>query len=211
MSAHGEAPKQCQHPCRARQQVACSLPRCCAPFAHCMCQGRKALWHTGTGQQQVSSRLTSPPRQREQTLKQACFWGCPKSAVHVQVSIDSQSSAIHNAYRSLLRPSSLLKPRHPSLNVVCEEWLALVRAEAPARRWRGKRLAKRLGKEAARHPPGPSAREALPRQPQSFHPKTELHTRSRPQHCRLRVNDPSAGSPTETLLRLLLPLSDKVH
>ena len=25
------------------------------------------------------------------------------------------------------------------------------------------------------------------------------------------VNDPSAGSPTETLLRLLLPLSDKVH
>ena len=28
---------------------------------------------------------------------------------------------------------------------------------------------------------------------------------------RLCVNDPSAGSPTETLLRLLLPLSDKVH
>ena len=26
-----------------------------------------------------------------------------------------------------------------------------------------------------------------------------------------RVDDPSAGSPTETLLRLLLPLSDKVH
>ena len=24
-------------------------------------------------------------------------------------------------------------------------------------------------------------------------------------------NDPSAGSPTETLLRLLLPLNDKVH
>ena len=27
----------------------------------------------------------------------------------------------------------------------------------------------------------------------------------------IRANDPSAGSPTETLLRLLLPLSDKVH
>ena len=26
----------------------------------------------------------------------------------------------------------------------------------------------------------------------------------------MRANDPSAGSPTETLLRLLLPLSDKV-
>ena len=27
----------------------------------------------------------------------------------------------------------------------------------------------------------------------------------------IRVIDPSAGSPTETLLRLLLPLSNKVH
>ena len=27
----------------------------------------------------------------------------------------------------------------------------------------------------------------------------------------IRVNDPSAGSPTETLLRLLLPLDDKAH
>ena len=27
----------------------------------------------------------------------------------------------------------------------------------------------------------------------------------------IRVNDPSAGSPTETLLRLLLPLNDKVY
>ena len=31
------------------------------------------------------------------------------------------------------------------------------------------------------------------------------------QYWILRVNDPSAGSPTETLLRLLLPLSDKVY
>ena len=29
--------------------------------------------------------------------------------------------------------------------------------------------------------------------------------------CDVYANDPSAGSPTETLLRLLLPLSDKVH
>jgi hypothetical protein len=27
----------------------------------------------------------------------------------------------------------------------------------------------------------------------------------------MRANDPSAGSPTETLLRLLLPLSVKIH
>ena len=34
----------------------------------------------------------------------------------------------------------------------------------------------------------------------AFVMKTDVHT-----------NDPSAGSPTETLLRLLLPLSDKVY
>ena len=45
----------------------------------------------------------------------------------------------------------------------------------------------------------------------------EAHTpRSSPQEIHsyldwMRANDPSAGSPTETLLRLLLPLSDKVH
>ena len=36
--------------------------------------------------------------------------------------------------------------------------------------------------------------------------------RAGPRGARLDlVNDPSAGSPTETLLRLLLPLSDKVY
>ena len=33
---------------------------------------------------------------------------------------------------------------------------------------------------------------------------------SRQQSGRGHVNDPSAGSPTETLLRLLLPLNDQV-
>ena len=36
----------------------------------------------------------------------------------VQHSLDSRNSAIHGAYRILLRPSSLLEPRHPSLKVV---------------------------------------------------------------------------------------------
>ena len=35
------------------------------------------------------------------------------------------------------------------------------------------------------------------------------------KQCNIQINkhanDPSAGSPTETLLRLLLPLSDKAH
>jgi len=45
----------------------------------------------------------------------------------------------------------------------------------------------------------------------SLHPRTDAHTRHWPPRCGRCANDPSAGSPTETLLRLLLPLSDKVH
>ena len=52
------------------------------------------------------------------TLKQACFQGYPESAVYVQVPIGSRNSAIHNAYHSSLRPSSLFEPRHRSLKVV---------------------------------------------------------------------------------------------
>ena len=37
-----------------------------------------------------------------------------------------------------------------------------------------------------------------------------LDTEKKANHRR-RANDPSAGSPTETLLRLLLPLNDKVR
>ena len=42
-------------------------------------------------------------------------------------------------------------------------------------------------------------------------PNVVLTVRFRFEMLDIRVNDPSAGSPTETLLRLLLPLSDKVH
>ena len=45
-------------------------------------------------------------------------------------------------------------------------------------------------------------------------PGPEGHSGTDPSQVRwliwIRVNDPSAGSPTETLLRLLLPLNDKV-
>ena len=42
-------------------------------------------------------------------------------------------------------------------------------------------------------------------------PHPEPHKRNAQWFVWMRANDPSAGSPTETLLRLLLPLSDKVH
>ena len=51
-------------------------------------------------------------------LKQTYFQEYPESAVCVQHSIDSRNSAIHSAYRILLRPSSLSEPRDPSLKVV---------------------------------------------------------------------------------------------
>ena len=51
-------------------------------------------------------------------LKQACSQGYPESAVYVQIPIGSRNSAIHNAYHTSLRPSSLFEPRHPSLKVV---------------------------------------------------------------------------------------------
>ena len=44
--------------------------------------------------------------------------GDPESAECVQKSDDSRNSAIHNAYRISLRPSSVPKPRHPSLKVL---------------------------------------------------------------------------------------------
>jgi hypothetical protein len=56
-------------------------------------------------------------------LRKAYFWECPKSAVCVQLSIDSRNSASHNAYRTLLRPSSISEPRDPSLCVVRNEML----------------------------------------------------------------------------------------
>ena len=51
-------------------------------------------------------------------LKKTYYQSRTGSAVCVQHSIDSRNSAIHEAYRILLRPSSLLEPRHPSLKVV---------------------------------------------------------------------------------------------
>ena len=65
---------------------------------------------------------TSCWHEEVETLKQACFQGYPESARYVQISIGSRNSAIHNAYRTSLRPSSLFEPRHPSLKVVSCTW-----------------------------------------------------------------------------------------
>lgn len=128
-------------------------------------QWHEAPWHTSTCQQLVSIGVTSLPCQTARTLKQACFWGCPKTAVRIQVSIDSQSSAIHNAYHSSLRPSSLLKPRHPSLNVVgvcVKRGSHSYAQEARARGVAGKILGDKAWKRAVDALPDRIAHEALP-------------------------------------------------
>ncbi len=171
---------------------------------------------------------------RDGTLKQACFQGYPESAVYVQVSIDSRNSAIHNAYHSSLRPSSLFEPRHSSLKVVNEKKPIERRQTSPPKRpqiektQNGKIRVGRGGdkhrKEVRRHTrcrhPSCTCRPRVsctkvsldPEKSLEIHPCTEPHTKgSQWLDARMRANDPSAGSPTETLLRLLLPLSDKVH
>ena len=80
--SHAESPpsQSREHPWQAQQPVAYSLPRCRPPLTCCMRQGRPPLWRASTYQRYVTVSLTSsPPSQREQTLKQACFQECPTS------------------------------------------------------------------------------------------------------------------------------------
>ena len=59
---------------------------------------------------------------------------------------------------------------------------------------------------------GITTREFCMRKATRLQHLTQTLTQNNSQKIRyFRANDPSAGSPTETLLRLLLPLSDKVH
>ena len=127
-------------------QLACVngiFPTKCWPPAHALCAPEApALWRASTYQQCVSSSVTSPPSQKTDS-EATTLSGMSRSTLHVQVSIASRSSAIHSAYRSLLRPSLLLKPRHPSLNVVCAEWLTFLHRNA-AVETQARRMATRL-------------------------------------------------------------------
>src|ERR1051326_617177 len=107
--------------------------------------------------------------------------GIPKGAMCVQRLDDSLKSAIHTSYRISLRSSSMPEPRDPLLKVVF-----LLRVSDNIRRlfWF---LAGRTPQE------------------------TRLGTHWFEVGADAFLsNDPSAGSPTETLLRLLLPLNEQV-
>lgn len=130
------------------------------------------------------------------------------SAICVQRFDDSRYSAIHTTYRISLRSSSLREPRYPLLRVVS------VRMHRPGRvhlffRWF------RFGVgclclDRPRPKPGPDPDGKLMppgrlRELPIGGPDSSVHGVGID-----RFNDPSAGSPTETLLRLLLPLGGRV-
>ena len=84
----------------------------------CLCRHTvrsQERWRTKT---RIQGKKPRSAGESVQTLKQACCQGYPDSAKYVQIPIGSRNSAIHNAYHTSLRPSSLLEPRHPSLKVV---------------------------------------------------------------------------------------------
>ena len=134
------------------------------------------------------------------TLKEAYSVPRHTSAICVQSFDDSLNSAIHITYRISLRSSSLREPRYPLLRVLDRfKGRACSRARAPPLRrcvetsLLVEMCAARMRRSTAR------ARSA----------------RAGPRHSSqglvwIHDNDPSAGSPTETLLRLLLPLDDRV-
>jgi hypothetical protein len=137
----------------------------------------------------------------------------------------SRNSAIHTTYRISLRSSSIREPRYPLLRVVI--WF--VRSQ---KRQAHKGATTTTTKTLQRHKNGGTL-ECVPRdvcsssstdgactQRRNHHHHHHNNTQSRKNkttktvgHSRCvfdRFNDPSAGSPTETLLRLLLPLGGRV-
>lgn len=117
---------------------------------------------------------------------------------------DSLNSAIHITYRISLRSSSMPEPRDPLLKVLTYSVQRLREAVQVSRSFVYLRRAA----------PSTGAKEGPPR-PRPGRPEPAEATVGRygSRWCEgvLQLcNDPSAGSPTETLLRLLLPLNDRV-
>jgi hypothetical protein len=130
----------------------------------------------------------------------------------------SRDSAIHTKYRISLRSSSMREPRYPLPRVIltyrrtrnsCDEHRSRVAARARpfvSIPWRRPRRGSLVCRDRSRQIMGKVRGTRSPRLPRF------LLKRVRGSFCCAGFdNDPSAGSPTETLLRLLLPLNDKVQ
>ena len=159
------------------------------------------------------------------TLEQTCSRGDPGSAICVQRLDDSLNSAIHTTYRSLLRSSSMHEPRDPPSEVVkVFRQNKITNTTKFHKRSRKKPKTGEIGSRPggrwpSRFPPirvphPTECRRHTSNEPNGLSPlRLPVHgvLPSRARRRRLGfVNDPSAGSPTETLLRLLLPLNNSV-
>ena len=102
---------------------------------------------------------------------------------------DSLNSAIHTTYRISLRSSSMPEPRDP-LSKVLIFCLFVLTVTGTTKCFVGSPLAGEPAEETEKG---------------TQKGKGSISTGPKPYD-----NDPSAGSPTETLLRLLLPLNDRV-
>ena len=129
-------------------------------------------------------------------------------AICVQKLDDSRNSAIHIRYRISLRSSSLWEPRYPLLRVVIFRGRPCVGC-AYFRAGRGLRTPLTTRKSFPRvnaplglGKPGGGLR---------LFPGGGSPNDWSPDGLHDRFNDPSAGSPTETLLRLLLPCRQRVQ
>ena len=158
-------------------------------------------WNAGLTDSSLAGKNTrNRVELRLRNLKWACCQEYLDSATCVQNSIDSRNSAIHNAYHTSLHPSSTFEPRHPSLKVVSPHCRHAIRF--------GLVTDVRGGTDQT------STRAV--RDLYTQRNKGCMDTPSLTHCCARRYvdsawNDPSAGSPTETLLRLLLPLSGLVY
>ena len=169
--------------------------------------GKVRLHFKGRPRRDDTSRRVSV-QSRAHSLKECSDRRAPgetESAICVQRLDDSLNSAIHTRYRSLLRSSSMHEPRGPPLEVVLFQINKPKQTEKVLKKklmigGAGRRVAPALTSTTTWLTPSPA--------PTNSGTGTEQFTgdgRKTPTG-----NDPSAGSPTETLLRLLLPLNDQV-
>ena len=141
-------------------------------------------------------------------LKRAPRQACPEDessgAGCVRRLDDSRNSAIHTRCRVSLRSSSLREPRYPLLRVVrlcgsvpLQDVAVKLQADCSSPKKGVRAAAVRTARARGRAQPCDGLRR----------PYVVVRHRSGND----RRNDPSAGSPTETLLRLLLPLDGRVQ
>ena len=140
--------------------------------------------------------------------------GIPRGARCVQRFDDSRNSAIHITYRISLRSSSMREPRDPLLKVVSVITLLQIIHEM-----RSRAPFNKVWDEGIHRTPRPrevsgclqdvhkGVMEIVNCSGSAHLPLKKKRPATSPNHF---SNDPSAGSPTETLLRLLLPLNDQV-